>query len=98
MAGDPTEVASHVYQTILENDKVRVLAGKLAPGDTTVMHTHPDHVAVVLSDCSIKFTTGGGETMEVSVKAGEAIFVEGGDHATENTSGTELRAVLIELK
>jgi len=98
MAGDPTEVASHVYKTILENDRVRVLSGKLSPGDTTVMHTHPDHVAVVLGDCSVQFTTGAGETVEVSLKAGDAIFVDAGDHSTQNTGDTTLEGILIELK
>jgi hypothetical protein len=35
---------------------------------------------------------------EAQLEAGQALFVEGGEHSTKNTGSTKLRAVLLELK
>lgn len=98
MPADPTQVASHVYKTMFENDAVRILEGRMAPGDVTEMHGHPNHVAIALSDAKFKFTLPGGETVEGELEAGQALFVEAGEHSTTNTADSEMRVVLVELK
>lgn len=95
---DPTQVAPHVYKTMFENDRVRILDARMAPGDETVMHQHPDHIAVALAPAKFVFTTESGEVIEGQLEAGQAMFVDGGGHSTKNTGDTELRAVLVELK
>jgi quercetin dioxygenase-like cupin family protein len=98
VAEDPTQVASHVYKTVFENDRVRILEAHMAPGDVTVMHSHPDHIAVAMKPAKFKFRLASGEEAEGELEAGQAMFVEAADHTTENTGSTELHAVLIELK
>lgn len=98
MPADPTKVAPHVYKTLFENDRVRILDARMAPGDETVMHGHPDHIAIALAPARFTFTTGSGEVIEGELEAGQAMFIDGGDHSTKNTGDTELRAVLVELK
>lgn len=95
---DPTKVAPHVYKAMFENDRVRILDARMAPGDETVMHRHPDHIAVALAPARFAFTTGTGEVIEAQLEAGQAMFVDGGEHSTKNTGDTELRAVLVELR
>jgi hypothetical protein len=95
---DPTKVAPHVYKTMFENDRVRILDARMAPGDETVMHQHPERVAVALAPARFAFTTGGGAVIEEQLEAGQAMFVDGGEHSTKNTGDTELRAVLVELR
>jgi hypothetical protein len=98
MSTDPTTVAAHVYKTMFENDRVRILEARLGPAATTAMHGHPDHIAVALTSAKFSFTSGNGDVAEGQLNAGEAMFVSGGEHSTKNTGDTELRAVIVELK
>ena len=55
-AQDPTEVDSDHYQVVFENDDVRVVRITYGAGDKSVMHHHPDSVAVFLTDQKVQFT------------------------------------------
>jgi len=44
MAEDPVQVGSSAYTTLLENERVRLLEVRMAPGDSFAMHGHPDCV------------------------------------------------------
>src|SRR5436309_1717745 len=77
-AQDPVKVAEKNYKVEFENDQVRVLRIQYAPGDKTPMHSHPNSVAVFLTDQKAKFTYPDGTSKEVNNKAGEAQWVKGG--------------------
>ena len=76
MAGDATAVAPNVYIVVEENDRVRVLKYRVGPGETTELHSHPDHVAITASAGRFRFTTADGDSMEVELEAGQALFLE----------------------
>ena len=98
MAGDPTVVAPHVYSVVEENDRVRVLRYRAGPGEVTELHSHPDHVAITTSAGKYRFTTADGDSMEVELEAGEALFLEAGGHRTENIGDSEATGFIVELK
>ena len=98
MPEDAVSVAPHVYKVLLENDRVRVLDSRMKPGETTSMHSHPDIVAYPLTAGKAKFTFPDDQSMEVELKAGEAMFMEGHHHIAENTGAAEMHVLLIELK
>jgi hypothetical protein len=50
---DPVTVDSKHYSVEFENDYVRVLRIKYGPGEKSVMHEHPDAVAIMLTDGTI---------------------------------------------
>jgi quercetin dioxygenase-like cupin family protein len=98
MAADPVEVASNVYTTLFENDRVRLLEARLAPGDSSVMHAHPDYVVYNLVDGKVRFTSPSGEPQEVELPAGATMWRDAEEHSAENVGATELRSLLFELK
>lgn len=98
MAGDPVTVAPHVYKTVLENDRVRVLEAGGSPGLNTGMHTHPNMVAIALTETKMKFTFPGGESAEVELKAGEVMYLDPVEHTVELLGSGEGRLILVELK
>ncbi len=65
MPGDIAQVAPDVYKVVLENERVRVLDTRTAPGGTSQMHHHPDMVGYAVSDCSWDLTSPEGETVRV---------------------------------
>lgn len=98
MAGDPVIVAPHVYKTVLENDRVRVLEAGGSPGLNTGMHSHPNQVAIALADTKMKFTFPNGESAEAELKAGEVMYLEPVEHTVELLGSEEGRLILVELK
>ena len=98
MAGDATVVAPNIYSVVQENGRIRVLEYKAGPGETTELHSHPDHVAITTSAGNFRFTSPDGDSMEVELEAGQALFLEAGDHRTENIGDAEATGFIVELK
>ena len=94
---DPVKVDAKHYKVEFENESVRVLRITYAPGEKSVMHYHPNAVAVYLADAKTKMTTPDGKSQDMSVKAGAAAWTPAGSHLPQNTGG-RLELVLVELK
>ena len=97
--------ASH-HKILLENDQVRVLETKVAPGDRTPIHTHRwPGVLYVVSWSDFKRYDRTGElvfdsrTASSRTQAGASIWsgpIE--PHFVENVGDQELRVIAVELK
>lgn len=98
MAADPVDVASNVYTTLFENERVRLLEARITPGDSSVMHGHPDYVVYNLVDGKVRFNSPSGESEEVELPAGATMWRDAEEHSTDNVGTTEVRALLFELK
>ena len=98
MAEDATKVAPHVYKVLFENERVRLLEVKMQPGDKTEMHSHPDNLIYVLSDGKVTFTAPSGEAAELAVTAGESLWMDATEHATDNVGGTTVHVLFFEPK
>ncbi len=98
MAQDPVKVDPKRYKVEFENDQVRVVRIKYAPGEKSMMHGHPASVLVFLTDCHGRFTYPDGKTEEVNAKAGQPMFADPTEHLPENLSNQPLELILIELK
>ena len=95
--GNATEVAPDIYKSVFENDRVRVLDVHMRPGATSARHAHPDYVVYLLTPAKVKFTAPDGSSAEAEFPAG-VVWRDAEEHAVENVSGTDLRAVFVELK
>jgi oxalate decarboxylase/phosphoglucose isomerase-like protein (cupin superfamily) len=97
-AQDPVKVDPKHYSVVFENDAVRVLRIHYAPGEKSVMHTHPDSVAVFLGDASTTMHLPDGTSQAMTVKANDTMFTPGGAHLPDNTGKTPVDLILVELK
>src|SRR5467141_4002987 len=61
---DPVKVDPKHYKVDFENDRVRVLRISYGPREKSVMHSHPDGMAVFLNDQHSRFTLPDGKTEE----------------------------------
>lgn len=98
MWADPAMVAGDVYKLVMENERVRVFDVQFQPGQKAVMHGHPNHVVYVLSDYTLNLMQPDGSSQVVPLKAGQAIWMEAGQHAAENIGKSAGHALVIELK
>ena len=98
LAQDPTKVDSKHYKVEFENSRVRVLRVKYGPHEKSVMHRHPDAIAIFQNDGRVKFTYPNGKTEERATKAGQAIFTPAVTHLPENLTDSDMEVILVELK
>jgi quercetin dioxygenase-like cupin family protein len=98
LAQDAAKVDSKHYKVEFENSRVRILRVKYGPHEKSVMHTHPDLVAIFQSDGRVKFTYPGGKTEERDMKAGTTLFTPAVKHLPENLTDGDMDIILVELK
>jgi quercetin dioxygenase-like cupin family protein len=94
---DAIEVAGDQYEVVLENDRVRVLRGRYAPGAKSAMHEHPGSVVVTLTNGSLRVTAPDGEMADQFLQRGRVAW-SGGAHEIENIGSEELQVVIVEIK
>ena len=95
---DPLKVDPKHYKVELENDRVRVLRVTYGPREKSVMHGHPDTLAIFLTDNNGKFTFPDGRTEERSWNAGQTMLIPAEEHLPENLTDKHLELVLVEFK
>jgi quercetin dioxygenase-like cupin family protein len=95
---DPVKVDPKHYRVEFENEKVRVLRITYGPGEKSVMHHHPDSVAVNLNDDKTRMTTPDGKSQETTNKAGSATWASAADHLPQNIGDKPFEVILVELK
>lgn len=97
-AQDPVKVDAKHYKVVLENAQVRVLRITYAAGEKSVMHEHPDAVAVFVTGGSVKFTMPDGKTEQRDTKAGDAVWTPAGKHLPQNVGSKPFELILVEMK
>ena len=86
------------YTVEFENDKVRIIRIKYGPGEKSVMHTHPQHVAITLTENESRMTLPDGTSEDATTVAGAADWGDATEHLPENLSDKPLEVILIEVK
>ena len=95
---DAVKVDPKHYKVELEIAQVRVLRVHYGPHEKSVIHSHPDSVAVYLTDGKIRMTDANGKTQDMTGKAGETLFTPAQVHLPENTGDGPFEVILVELK
>jgi len=96
-AEDPVKVDPRHYKVEFENERVRVLRIKYGPGEKSIMHSHPESIAVFLTDAHHKFSYPDGRTEDIKADAGTVQHMDAFTHLPENLSKTPFE-IAIELK
>src|SRR5258707_13300706 len=97
-AQDAVKVDPKHYTVVSENDQVRILKAHYGPGEKSVMHSHPNTVAVFLTDAKGRFTFPDGKSQDFNGKAGDVISDTAKVHLPENTGDKAFDVVVVELK
>lgn len=97
-AQDPVKVDANHYKVEFENAQVRVLRVKVGPGEKSVMHRHPNAVAIFVTDTNGKFTFPDGTTQDAIRQAGDVLWTPAVTHMPENAGSQAFEVILVELK
>ena len=98
MAQDPVKVDSNHYKVEFENAQVRVLRVKVGPKEKSVMHAHPNAVAIFMTDANGKFTFPDGKTEDLIRKSGDVLWTPATTHQPENAGDQPFEVILVELQ
>jgi quercetin dioxygenase-like cupin family protein len=97
-AQDAVKTDPKHYTVVSENDQVRVLKVHYGPHEKSIMHSHPNLVAVFLNDATGTFTMPDGKKQPFTAKGGDAQYTPAGVHLPENTGDKGMDLILVELK
>jgi len=98
LAQDPTKVDAKHYKVEFQNSRVRIVRAHYGPHEKSVMHSHPDLVAIFQTDGRVKFTYPNGKTEERDMKAGQALWTPATRHLPENLTDNDMEVILVEFK
>ena len=98
LAQDPTKVDARHYKVEFQNSRVRIVRAHYGPHEKSVMHNHPDLVAIFQTDGRVKFTYPNGKTEERDMKAGQALWTPAVRHLPENLTDNDMEVILVEFK
>ena len=95
---DATIADPDAHQVVLENEYVRVLEARAAPGYKSPLHSHPPLLLISLSSARLKVRTPEGQTQIVDFKPGTVIWRDKAiEHSWELLAG-EVHAIAVEVK
>lgn len=98
LAQDPMKVDPQNYKVEFENDKVRVIRVRIGARGKTPTHSHPDAVAIAVTDAKLRHIFPDGKTDDRELKAGSATWTPAVTHAGENLTDKPFEVLLVELK
>ena len=98
LAQDPVKVDPKHYKVEFENSEIRVLRINYGPHEKSIMHHHPDSLAVFLNDGHAQFTLPDGKVVDAPIKAGTTQWSPAGAHLPENLGDTPFELVVVEMK
>jgi quercetin dioxygenase-like cupin family protein len=98
LAQDAVKVDPKHYTVVSENDQVRIVKVHYGPHEKSVMHSHPNSVAVFLNDSKGQFTFPDGKKQDLTAKAGDAQYEAAVTHLPENTGDNGMDLIVVELK
>ena len=97
-AQDAVKVDSKHYTVEFENDQVRVLRIKYGPHEKSIMHQHPNAVAIFMTDANGRFSFPKDAAQDFMSKAGQVQWTPATTHLPENTGDQPFEVILVELK
>ena len=96
---DPVRVAPHIFETVLENDRVRVLKVTERNGETAPLHSHPARLVVHLSPCAWMEESADGSRQMQSYRLGDVRWLARTTHGGETSTVVQECSMLdVELK
>lgn len=98
LAQDATKVDPKHYKVEFENSRVRIVRAKYGPHEKSVMHSHPNLVAIFQTNGRVKFTYPDGKSEERDLTAGQALWTPATRHLPENLTDNEMEVILVEMK
>lgn len=92
-----TTISPDLYKALADTLNIRILEGTYKPGDSSIIHGHPDFAMYVLEGSTVELTSVEGGKQNIEFKKGMAVIMPAATHSAKNIGKSTLRLVVVEV-
>jgi quercetin dioxygenase-like cupin family protein len=92
-----TTISPNLYKVLADTLNIRMLEGVYKPGDSSIMHAHPDFALYVLEGSTVELTAMNGNKQNIEFKKDMAIVLPADNHSAKNIGNSTLRLIVVEV-
>jgi len=92
-----TAISPDLYKQLFDTLNIRILQGIYKPGDSSIMHAHPDFALYVLEGSTVELTSMDGNKQNIEFKKDMAIVLPATTHSAKNIGKSTLRLIVVEV-
>lgn len=92
-----TTISPNLYRKLSDTLNIRMLEGNYQPGDSSIMHAHPDFALYVLEGGTVELTMTDGAKQTIEFKKDMAVVLPAASHSAKNIGKTKLRLIVVEV-
>jgi quercetin dioxygenase-like cupin family protein len=92
-----TVISPKLYQQLADTLNIRMIEGTYKPGDSSIMHAHPDFALYVLEGSMVELTGTDGSKQNVEFKKGMAVVMPAATHSAKNIGKSTLKLIVVEV-
>ena len=92
-----TVISPAIYKQLADTLNIRMISGIYKPGDSSIMHGHPDFAMYVLEGGIVELTAEDGTRQNIEFKKDMAVIMPASTHSAKNVGKTTLKLVVVEV-
>lgn len=92
-----TKISPDLYKQLADTLNLKVLQGTYHPGDSSIMHAHPDFALYVLEGGLVELTAANGTKQNIDFKKDMAVVLPAETHSAKNIGNSTLRLIVMEV-
>lgn len=92
-----TSISPNLYKNLADTLGIRMLQGVYKPGDSSIMHGHPDFALYVLEGSTVELTAEDGNMQNIEFQKDMAIVLPAATHSAKNIGKNTLRVIVVEV-
>jgi quercetin dioxygenase-like cupin family protein len=92
-----TTISPALYNQLTDTLNIRMISGVYKPGDSSIMHAHPDFAMYVMEGGIVELTGEDGSKQNIEFKKDMAVIMPASTHSAKNVGKTTLRLLVVEV-
>lgn len=92
-----TVISPELYKSLSDTLGIRMLQGIYKPGDSSIMHGHPDFALYVLEGGMVELTGEDGSKQNIEFIKDMAVIMPAATHSAKNIGNTTLKLIVVEV-
>ena len=92
-----TKISPNLYKTVADTLNIRVIEGTYRPGDSSIMHGHPDFAMYVIKGSTVELTLSDGAKQNLDFKDGMSVIIPATTHSAKNIGKNTLKIIVVEV-
>lgn len=92
-----TTISPNLYKKLADTLNIKMIEGIYEPGDSSIMHAHPDFALYVLEGGTVELTMADGAKQNIEFKKDMAVVLPAATHSAKNIGKTRLKLIVVEV-